>query len=128
MKSGNKAYKIVSILSYTIIALALVCAGLFWRSANAAPQIAKQVAARNRPRMQPSQQVTIPPGYTTWDAEYQRLLQRGWAPEKAERIIAGAQQNMQRDQMRKWRYRRGLPTQNPTLWDKAWGYMEGDPW
>jgi len=35
---------------------------------------------------------------------------------------------LSRDDMRRWRYSRGLPTQDPSWWEKAIGYMDGDPW
>ncbi len=44
------------------------------------------------------------------------------------RVEARALQMMERDNIRKWRYQHGLPTQNPTWWEKVIGYADGDPW
>ena len=49
-------------------------------------------------------------------------------PMNEARINARALQLMERDQIRKWRYQHGLPTQNPTWWEKVIGYADGDPW
>ena len=73
--------------------------------------------AKKRDRLS-QQQVSIPPGYTTWEAEYQDMLSRGVPAESAARIIERAKQNDQRDDIRKWRYHHGLPTQEPTFWEK----------
>lgn len=53
-----------------------------------------------------------------------------WTREEARelRILMRTAQMMERDRIRKWRYQHGLPTQNPTFWERLIGYADGDPW
>ncbi len=44
------------------------------------------------------------------------------------RILTATVRMMERDRIRKWRYQHGLPTQNPTSWERLIGYADGDPW
>lgn len=55
-------------------------------------------------------------------------IQGGTDPAQAARIEARARRMMARDDMRKWRWQHGLPTQAPTTWEKIMGELDGDPW
>jgi len=45
-----------------------------------------------------------------------------------QRIMDRAMQIHNRDQLRKWRWQHGLPTQAPTAWERFMGLVDGDPW